>query len=114
MFLAIYDHPFKEFEEEDDDLDAHRDMTQPKVMTYIASSKDHDFMHKKTLPDNSITYQIFDGQDEETEVNYDTELDDDGKEIHSYLYIDDVVREKQMHYFRIPKLGCYIAVPLVY
>jgi len=30
-----------------------------------------------------------------------------------YLYVDDIIRDK-VHYFRIPKLGAYIACQLVY
>lgn len=31
-----------------------------------------------------------------------------------YVYIPNVVKNENMHYFRLPKLGAYIAVPLVY
>ena len=31
-----------------------------------------------------------------------------------YIYVPNVVREEKMHYFRIPKLGAYLAVPLVF
>lgn len=30
------------------------------------------------------------------------------------MYIPNVVKNESMHYFRLPKLGAYIAVPLVY
>ena len=30
------------------------------------------------------------------------------------VYIDDVVREKRMHFFKIPKLGSYFAILLNY
>jgi hypothetical protein len=31
-----------------------------------------------------------------------------------YIYIPNVVKNESMHYFRLPKLGAYIAIPLVY
>jgi hypothetical protein len=31
-----------------------------------------------------------------------------------YVYIPNVVKNESMSYFRLPKLGAYIAVPLVY
>lgn len=31
-----------------------------------------------------------------------------------YVYIPNVVKNEAMHYFRLPKLGSYIAVPLIY
>ena len=30
------------------------------------------------------------------------------------MYVNNVVKNESMHYFRLPKLGAYIAVPLVY
>jgi len=31
-----------------------------------------------------------------------------------YIYISDVMKEPKLHYFKLPKLGAYIALPLVY
>jgi len=31
-----------------------------------------------------------------------------------FVYVPDVVKNEKIHYFRIPKLGAYIAVPLIY
>ncbi len=30
------------------------------------------------------------------------------------VYVEDVVREQKMHFFKLPKLGCYFAVKLTY
>lgn len=30
------------------------------------------------------------------------------------MYVSNVVKNEKVHYFRIPKLGAYLAVPLVY
>jgi len=30
------------------------------------------------------------------------------------VYVPDVVKEPKMHFFRIPRLGSYIAIPIVY
>ena len=35
-------------------------------------------------------------------------------EAFKHLYIPEVVREKRMHFQRVPRLGSYMAVPLVY
>lgn len=32
----------------------------------------------------------------------------------NYLYVPDIIKEAKIHFFRIPKLGSYLAVPLVY
>jgi hypothetical protein len=31
-----------------------------------------------------------------------------------YVYIPNVVKNENVHYFRLPKLGSYIAVPMIY
>jgi len=31
-----------------------------------------------------------------------------------HVYVQEVVREPRMHYQRVPRLGCYMAVPLIY
>lgn len=75
-------------------------------------------MRGKQLPqDRSITYQLFENLDEEQEVNYDSEIEDEeGNKVENsnHLYVEDIIREEGLHYFTIPKLGSYIAIPLVY
>lgn len=46
-------------------------------------------------------------------------VNEDGQEVpqpvkQKYIYVPNVVKNEAMHYFRIPKLGAYLAVPLVY
>ena len=36
------------------------------------------------------------------------------KTFKQYKYVPEVVREQRMHYYRVPRLGCFMAVPLVY
>lgn len=31
-----------------------------------------------------------------------------------FVYVPDVIKNEKIHYFRIPKLGAYMAVPLIY
>ena len=33
---------------------------------------------------------------------------------HYHIYVPDVVREPQMHFYRVPRLGAFVAVPLEY
>ena len=88
------------------------------MLTYIANSEGHEFMRKLQLPqDSSITYQLFENLNEEEEVNYDSEIEDeDGNKVENTnnLYVEDIIREEGIHFFRIPKLGSYIAIPLIY
>lgn len=34
-------------------------------------------------------------------------------EEYKYIYIPEVVRNQNMHYWNVPRLGSYIAIPLV-
>lgn len=118
-YVARYDHPFKKFNlDENDELKAHIDLEAEKVMTYISCSEDHKFMMNKNLPKaKSCTYSLFDDKDETEAVNYDTEVDEEtGDEIVKYLYIEDVIRpgDNKVHFFKYPRLGSYIAFPLIY
>jgi len=114
----VYDYPFQEVAEDNEDLEAHYDKSAPKVLTYIAYSKDHEFMLEKQLPqDKSITYKLFEDINEEEEVNYESEIEDeDGNKVENSncLYVEDIIREEGLHFFKIPKLGSYIAIPLIY
>lgn len=31
-----------------------------------------------------------------------------------HIYVKEVVREPRMHYYKVPRLGAFMAVPLVY
>ena len=33
---------------------------------------------------------------------------------HYHVYVNDVVREGKMHFYRVPRLGSYMAIPLEY
>ena len=115
--LGIYEHPFIDtVEETNDDPTAHLDVDSEKVLTYISASKDHSFIKKKILPLKSLTYKLFDETNEEEGQQQEDGDEEEGERPDKFIYVEDVVRQNdpKMHYFRIPKLGSYIAVPLVY
>jgi cation transport regulator ChaB len=58
--------------------------------------------------DTKTTIVNIDGEDVEQIVE--TDILDTYKHIH----VPEVVREKKMHYQRVPRLGSYMAVPLTY
>jgi hypothetical protein len=31
-----------------------------------------------------------------------------------HIYVPEVVREPRMHFYKVPKLGAYMAIPLIY
>lgn len=68
----------------------------------------------KILPEGKgVTYDLFTtqagGGEEQADEN--DEVDVDAKK-ENWNYVSDVVMEAKMHYFQIPKLGSYLAVPL--
>ena len=122
VYIAIYDQAFKIPKEENNALDAHYNKERSgKHLTYIGVSDNHQYLFKKELPkDNSITYRLV------GDYNEDVDQDPDMKNLRgedelagtdeskSYIYVDDVIKEKKLHYFKLPKLGCYMAIPLTY
>ena len=64
----------------------------------------------KTLPpDKGVTYEVFTPTPSNVE-----EGGEPAVEKPKYVYVPDVIQNEKVHYFRIPKLGAYIAMPLVY
>lgn len=67
-------------------------------------------MRGKTLSakeEESITAAVF----KEQEV---PSGEDDAPLPPTYVYVPDLIKEPRMSYFRLPKLGAYIAYPLKY
>ena len=124
VYVGKLVHPSKEIDEEADDK-AHLDDEAPKVVKFMHASKDHEFMVDVVLSqeDAPITHKVFkEGEDDgEAEPGSDAEADEEGKEsskdiieTFKHSYVKECVREKDMHFQKVPRLGCYMAVPLVY
>lgn len=52
-------------------------------------------------------------EDEEPLINADAE-EDILKTFPNWVYVKEVVREPRIQFQRVPKLGCFMSVPLVY
>lgn len=75
--------------------------------------------------DQGITHDVFkdpepvEGEDggEEMEEGGESKPAEDSNDIlkqFRHIYVPEVVREPRMHFYRVPKLGSYMAIPLVY
>ena len=74
--------------------------------------------------DQGITHDVFkehsqgekedEGEGEEGGESKVKAVESDILDTFKHVYIKEVVREPRMHYQRVPKLGSYMAVPLVY
>ena len=121
VYIGHFDHPTRQITDEQEDELAHIDFSAPKQINYIGASDSHHFMIGKSLPPReseiaqtkTVTYTVFDKKEEEPQV------DADGNPIEvvekpNYLYVSDVTTEDRMYYFRLPRLGAFLACPLVY
>jgi len=107
----------------DDDADenAHINEEDPKVIQIIHASKEHRFMVDTYLKsDEGISHEAFaekEGEEEEAENSDDEkkpEKDEDILDVMNHIYVKEVVREPKMHFWKVPRLGSYMAIPLVY
>ena len=115
-YVGYLNHPPRDITDEDTDEMAHLNTAADKLINYIGSSVSHKSLMKgKMLNLNEgVTGKAFSLAEEQAPV-----VGEDGQEIaqpvkEQYIYVPNVVKNEAMHYFRIPKLGAYLAVPLVY
>ena len=133
VYLGIYDKKRKAVKI-DDDENAH--LINAKVIRYIGFCKDHDFLKFKLLEaDSGVTYDLFmpksqktknkneeDSEDEDSEaakkakiiavsdnnLNSENEFFSDS----NFVFVDEVVRDPRIKFFREPRLGCYLAIEI--
>ena len=107
----------------DADDKAHLDYDAPQVIKFIHASNDHKFMEGAILPPNvGVTHDVFGHNYARLDKLSTTQLEDGTEETterdiferFKHFYVKEVVREPRMNYQRVPKLGSYMAVPLVY
>jgi len=95
--------PKKPILDSDDDR-AHLDRDADKIIHLTHSSKDFEFLVDKILKKGEgVTFDVFtdkEGEDKKSEVRHEI--------------ITEVVREPRIHFFRVPKLGSYLAIRLEY
>ena len=126
VYIGKLIKPFKEITDDDND-EAHIDPEATEIIKYIHATPDHDFLIEKTLsPEQGLTHEVFKAEEpkegeedaEKEEENKEGEGDQEPKEppkkIPQNKYISEVVRESKMHYFKVPRLGSYLAVELKY
>lgn len=113
VYVGYVNYPPKQITEADDDEFAHLATDQPKVINYVGASKSHQgFMMGSTLSlEVGVTGKVF-GEAPPQEPPADGE---EPLPIPSMAqYVPSVVHDARMFYFQWPKLGAYLAVPLIY
>lgn len=118
--------PKKPISDTDND-GAHFNEGAQSQIQFCYADPDHKFLVDKVLqPGTGVTYDLFDPKEPEDAVaEPEPQLDDDGnpipvpeKEPEEILpdkkIVEEVVREPRIHFFKVPKLGSYMAIRLEY
>jgi hypothetical protein len=115
VYIGELNYPPKDITDEDTDEQAHLNTAAEKVINYIGSSISHKKLMRGQMlgPSQGITAGAF-SLLEDTAAPV---VGEDGQELppppkQKYIYVPNVVKNESLHYFRIPKLGSYLAVPL--
>lgn len=98
VYVSYMDYPLVEFDPESDEINAHRDMEQNKVLQYIGATDDHRFVLDQSIDSNALIYKLLEKNEDGTSK--------------ACLYVPDVTEEPGLKFYRIPKLGCFFAVNL--
>ena len=121
VYIGKLEKPKKKIEDDADDT-AHIDEEALEHIEIIhASPKEFNFLVGKTIKtDEGVTHRLFgtsaegEGEEEkgaeEGEGEGEVEKNTDPK----HIFIDQVVREKRMKFFKVPQLGSYLAIRLSY
>ena len=130
-YIGRLEQTKKEIKEGDNDA-AHVDEAGAQIVRYISATKDHDFMIGKFLKTNEgVTPDAFnapevaasgeaaapaaeEGKEEAKKEEQKEEQKKPVDEIKNIVYRPEVTRESRMKFFKVPRLGCYLAVPLIY
>lgn len=117
VYIGQNGYALKQISDDEEDPNAHLEMTQEKVIRYIGASKDQKFVIGKYLPaDSGVTYDVLRPQDEQNQQPDEEGLDEEESSAPKpkYLYVPDVTQESRMSFLRIPKLGAWIGCSLAY
>lgn len=80
-----------------------------KQITWLKATDDHKFMENQVLyQQEGITYNLFRPACEEKYLTKATE------ELPAYLMIENVVSQKDIRFFKVPRLGSYLSIKLEY
>lgn len=91
-----------------DDDQAHIDEAGEKIVLFSHADEEHEFLVDKVLTKKQgLTFDVFEDKvDEEGKVIPQEEL--------PHVIIKEVVREKRIHFYKVPRLGSYMAIRLEY
>ena len=102
----------------------HIDEEAPQVLKFKHANTDHQKLMVGAVlnPNQGISHQLFQPANEEEEAPAEEEDEDKPKEkdtddilkTYPHKYVSHVVRQKDIHFWRVPRLGAFMAIPLIY
>lgn len=130
VYIGKYE-PLKRRIKSDDDDKAHISEEGEKYVVYSHATEGHKYLVNKVLrPDQGVTFDVFKDDEEVPENEEQQQQQEVGEENENeeqqqvyqepkekfpkYIYVKEVVRNDKMHFFRVPKLGAYLAIRLEY
>ena len=111
---------------DDDDDTAHIDTEAPLVLKFKNANEDHEsFMVGAVLTnDKGIAHQLFTEGEEEAPAEAEEEEGEEGVKntpdqtdilnTSKFKFVSEVVEESKIHFWKVPRLGSFMAIPLVY
>jgi len=121
--------PKKKITDSDNDTAHVNDGATPNIL-FSYADPDHNFLVDKVLaPGSGVTYDLYNPEEPkeegEAEPAAEEELDDDGnpipkppkepeEKLPKHMIIPEVVKDNKIHFFRVPRLGSYMAICLEY
>lgn len=101
---------------DDADETAHLDLNNPEVIKFKFANADHrTLLTNKVLRETEgVTHDVFSEEFTTLNQEFEEQAGQDPVSNYKYVYVPEVVREPRMHYWIVPRLGSFMAVPLVY
>ena len=107
VYIGKLVQPKKPIDEGDND-EAHIDKTSETCIHFSHANAEHDFLvDQKLTRGDGLTFDVF--EDSKDEAGNPVVSEDP-----QHLIVQEVVREPRMHFFKVPKLGSYMAIRLEY
>lgn len=93
-----------------DDDAAHINADAQKIVLFGQSTEGHEYIiDKKLTQDQGLTFDVFKNPEAPAEGE-----EAAANKLPVYVQIPEVCREPRMHYFKVPRLGSYLAIRLEY
>ena len=99
---------------DDAEENAHLDKNADEVVKFKYANSDHKDLVVGTVikAGKGLCHNVF--TEDMTNKNQKIDTEKPIEKQFKHIYVPEVIREPKMHYWTVPRLGSYMAVPLVY